>query len=543
MAIKPTLPDNAKWFSALTTHLPMVFYILDAEGTFIMSEGLGLRKLGLKPGQVVGLSVFEVYKDFPDIVQSIKKALCGEYVVFEHAVGDFHVENHLVPEYDEAGKFIGLICAAIDIDKRIQTEKSLDRERTLTQAIMDSVPGILYLYDAEGHLLYWNKSHEELTGYSSEELGRMTLQDWYRGDETELAKIMDRVQIAMKGQVASADANLLLKNGERLPMHLTAVGLNIDGKPHITGIGIDTSELKQAQTRLLDINRNLEAIVEERTKELTEAVQELKDANEKMIAMQRFIIQSEKMAALGNLVAGVAHEINTPIGVGVTGTSHLLDKTQELMKKNAKSGLSDEELDAYLAYVEKAADIVLNNLNRAGKLVKSFKQVSADQTSEPMRTFGVREYIEEILTSLSPMLKRSNTTVRLDCEPGIRIHGYPGGFAQILTNLVTNALSHAFSPGDAGIISIKVEEAESFVHLTFSDNGKGISAENLPKIFDPFFTTNRGNGGTGLGLSILYNLVTQSFSGSLDCESTPGMGTTFHIRLSSVTVPGTVTNL
>jgi PAS domain S-box-containing protein len=532
MGIKPPLPESAKWFSALTTHLPMVFYILDAEGTFIMSEGLGLRKLGLKPGQVVGLSVFEVYKDYPDIVSCIRKALCGEYVVFDHAVGDFHVENHLVPEFDETGKLTGLICAAIDIDKRIQTEKSLDRERTLTQAIMNSVPGILYLYDAEGHLVYWNKSHEELTGYSAEELGRMTLPDWYRGDEAELAKIMEKVRIAMGGQVTSADANLLLKSGERLPMHLTAVGLNIDGKPHITGIGIDNSELKQAQTRLLEMNRNLEAIVEERTRELTEAVQELKTTNEKMASMQRFMIQSEKMAALGNLVAGVAHEINTPIGIGVTGTSHLLDKTQGLRSKHAQDGLEPAELDAYLEYVEKAADIVLKNLNRAGKLVKSFKQVSADQTSEPLRMFGVREYVDEILTSLSPMLKRSHATVQLAGAPGILIRGYPGGFAQILTNLVMNALTHAFCPEDSGIISINIEDVDTYVLLTFSDNGKGIPAEVLPKIFDPFFTTNRGNGGTGLGLSVLYNIVTQSFRGSLDCESTPGSGTTFHIRLS-----------
>lgn len=490
-----------------------------------------MEKLGLEPGQVVGLSVYDVYQEHPDILEAIKRAMHGEYVVFEHAVGDFHVENHLVPQFDEDGKPSGLICAAIDIDKRIQTEKSLDRERTFTQAIMNSVPGILYLYDAEGHLLHWNRAHEELTGYSSEELSRMTLSDWYRGNDTELAQIMERVQEALTGHVTSADANLLLKNGNRLPMHLTAVGMNIDEKPHITGIGIDISELKQAQNALLETNRNLETMVAERTRELTEVIQELQATNEKMASMQRYMIQNEKMAALGNLVAGVAHEINTPIGIGITGSSHLLDMTQELRKKHPAGGVSTVELDAYLEDIEKAADIVLKNLNRAGKLVKSFKQVSADQTSEPTRLFGVREYIDEILTSLSPMIKRSHATVHIHCPAGLRMHGHPGGFAQIVTNLVMNSLTHAFSSGTAGIISMKIEEVDNFVHLTYSDNGKGIPPDILPKIFDPFFTTNRGNGGTGLGLSVLYNVVSQSFGGSVDCESTPGKGTTFIIRL------------
>ena len=531
MEKKARLPDSAKWFSALTTYLPMVFYILDKDGIFLMSEGLGLKKLGLAPGQVVGMSVYDLYQGHPDITAAIKQAMRGEYVVFEHAVGDFHVENHLVPQYDENGNPSGLICAAIDIDKRVQTENSLQRERTFSQALMNSIPGILYLYDEEGHLVHWNKAHEELTGYTAEELQQMTLADWYRGDEEQMARILEKAGSVLDGQVTSSDAALLLKDGTRRPMHLTAAGLTLEGKRYITGIGIDNSELAKAQTQLLETNRNLEAIVAERTRELMMAIEELKATNEKMISMQRYLIQNEKMAALGNLVAGVAHEINTPIDIGITGSSHLLDITQELRKKHPAGGLHAEELDSYLEDIEKAADIVLKNLNRAGKLVKSFKQVSTDQASEPTRIFAVRDYMEEILTSLTPMIKRSHATVHTQCPAGLRMYGHPGGFAQIITNLVMNSLTHAFEPGTAGAISIKVETADDFVHLTYSDNGKGIPPDVLPKIFDPFFTTNRGNGGTGLGLSVLYNVVSQSFGGSVDCESEPGKGTTFFIRL------------
>lgn len=525
------LPDSAKWFSALITYLPMVFYILDRNGIFLMSEGLGLKKLGLAPGQVVGLSVFDVYKDSPDIITSIEEALTGKYVVSEISVNGFHVENHMVPQFDEEGVLTGLICAAIDIGKRIQTEQTLQRELMLNQAIMDSVPGILYLYDEEGHLIHWNKNHEDLTGYSADELGRMTLADWYRGNEADLAMILEKVQFALEGHVTSADANLLMKNGERVPMHLTATGLRIDGKPHITGIGIDISELKRAQMQLLETNKNLESMVAERTRELTDAIRELKTTNEKMMSMQRYMIQTEKMAALGNLVAGVAHEINTPIGIGITASSHLQDMTQELQKKRDASCLTAGDLDTCLDDIGKAADIVLKNLNRAGKLVKSFKQVSADQTSEPTRVFGIREYMDEILISLSPMLKRSRAMLSVHCPEGLFMHGQPGGFAQIVTNLVMNSLTHAFPPGTTGRITIQFTDENAFVHLRYSDDGKGIPPDILPKIFDPFFTTNRGNGGTGLGLSVLFNIVTQAFSGSVDCESQPGEGTTFLIRM------------
>lgn len=531
MAKKPHLPDSAAWFSVLTNHLPMVFYILDRDGVFLMSEGLGLKKLGLKPGQVVGQSVFDVYRNNPDIVEAIKKALSGTYVVFEHAVDNYYVENHLVPQFDESGMLSGLICAAIDIDERIKAEQTLHKERMLSQAIMDSVPGILYLYDDTGHLLHWNKNHEVMTGYSADELGRMTLQDWYRGNEEDLAFVLEKVQYALQGHVTSAEANLLMKNGERVPMHLTAAGLTIEGKPHITGIGIDISELKRAQTQLLETNRNLETTVAERTRELTDAVRELKASNEKMATMQRYMIQTEKMAALGNLVAGVAHEINTPIGIGITASSHLLDITEAFKKKRNNATLTQEALDAYLSDLQEAADIVLKNLNRAGKLVRSFKQVSADQTGEPTRTFEIRSYVEEILTSLSPALKRNNATIHFTCPEGLRIYGQPGGFAQIITNLVMNSLTHAFHKTAKGHITMEITDEKKDIQLRYSDDGSGIEPEILPKIFDPFFTTNRGNGGTGLGLAVLFNIVTQSFGGSVDCESVPDNGTTFLVRL------------
>jgi len=531
MKEKISMPDRVKWFTVLTTHLPMVFYILDKDGIFIMSEGLGLKKLGLVPGQVVGLSAFDVYRDFPDIIGAIQHALAGEYTVTDHCVGAFHIESHNVPQYNDENEVIGLIGAAIDIDERVRMEQSLRREKELTGAIMDSVPGILYLYDEEGHLVHWNKNHEEMSGYSAEELSRMTLSDWF--DDSELNMILEEVQIALQGKTTSSDAHLVVKSGEKIPMHFTAVGLQIEGKSYITGIGIDLSELKKTQEELEETNRNLESKVAERTRELTEANRTLSETYEKMMAMQGYLIQQEKMAALGNLVAGVAHEINTPIGVGITAASHLMDMARELAGLMKRKEADSNALAAYLEDFEQAAGIIMRNLNRAGKLVKSFKQVSSDQSGEQRRLFDVQAYFEEILTSLSPMLKKSKVKVSVHCEKNLEMDGYPGSFAQIITNLISNSVTHAYEDHQPGLIDIRISKEAEMIRVLYRDDGKGISKEDLPRIFDPFFTTNRGAGGTGLGLSIVFNLVSQQFGGTIQCESAPGAGTTFDIHLLS----------
>lgn len=525
------LLNSGEWFNVLTTHLPMVFYALDINGIFTLSEGLGLKKLGLEPGQAVGLSAFDMYKDYPEIIEAINRGLKGENVVFEHNVGDYYIENRLVTQYDENNQITGLICVAIDICDRIIMEQSLKKEKILSKAIMDSIPGILYLYDDEGRLVHWNKNHEELTGHSTAELSKMRFSDWFKDDEKSQAMLIKESQKLLQGESTSSEVYLRIKSGVKIPMQFTAVKLNIDDKPYITGIGIDISKLKHIQKELMDINKNLENKVEERTKELSEANKELTASYDKMKAMQGYLIQSEKMSALGSLVAGIAHEINTPIGVGITAASHLKDITQEFMNFTKSEDINKEELLSYIEDFEQASNIILKNLNRAGKLVKSFKQVSADQASEPKREFNIKEYLDEILISLSPKLNKTKQTITVNCDTKLVIDGYPGAFAQIITNLIINSLIHAYEPKDIGNIIINVSALENMVEIVYSDDGKGIPSSDISKIFDPFFTTSRGSGGTGLGLSVVYNIVKQQFGGTIHCDSYVGKGTTFVIRL------------
>jgi signal transduction histidine kinase len=238
----------------------------------------------------------------------------------------------------------------------------------------------------------------------------------------------------------------------------------------------------------------------------------------------------EKMKALGTLVAGVAHEVNTPVGVAVTAASTLHDDVVRLRDFYARGTMRKTDLEDFVKHADEAGTVLLRNLERASDLIQSFKQVAVDQSSEAKRRIDMKRYLHEILTSLDPYLKRTAIRYRLDCADGIEIDCYPGALAQIVTNLVMNATMHAYGPGQSGQLAIAVEATRDRARLTFHDDGRGIPQEIIGKIFDPFFTTKRGSGGSGLGLHIVYNLVAQQLAGTIHCVSEVGKGTTFVIE-------------
>ncbi len=265
--------------------------------------------------------------------------------------------------------------------------------------------------------------------------------------------------------------------------------------------------------------------------EIESANLELKQTLSMLQATQTQLVQSEKMAALGGLVAGVAHEINTPVGVGVTAASSLRNSAVRLSTLFKDGKMMKADLEDFLDVSEQSTQMILANLNRASNLIHSFKQVAVDQTSEATRQFNVRHYLDEIMTSLGPKLKQTQLRHTVRCPDDIVIDSYPGAMSQIVTNLVMNALTHAYAPGQAGTVEIDVERHGNRLRFDFRDDGKGIEPDIVGKIFDPFFTTKRGQGGSGLGLNIVYNLVTQTLKGHISCQSEPGKGTLFRIEL------------
>ncbi len=259
--------------------------------------------------------------------------------------------------------------------------------------------------------------------------------------------------------------------------------------------------------------------------------QSLEESLEKLRRTQKEMIQSAKMAALGDLVAGVAHEVNTPIGVSVTAASFLAERTRQLRELYEKGEMKRSDLEKYLSLAEESSGSVLSNLERAAELVQSFKKVAADQSSEEKRVFGMKNYLEQILLSLRPQFKRTPHQVSMDCPDDLTLDSYPGAIMQIMTNLIMNSLLHGFADGRPGEISIKVEPAGENVLLTYRDTGVGMDREQKERIYDPFYTTTRGSGGTGLGMNIVYNLVTQTLKGSIMLETSPGKGAVFVLTL------------
>ncbi|PRC91880.1 sensor histidine kinase [Solimicrobium silvestre] len=246
---------------------------------------------------------------------------------------------------------------------------------------------------------------------------------------------------------------------------------------------------------------------------------------------QNSLVQAERLASLGGLVAGVAHEINTPLGITLTGASTLQEATELIQTAMNTGNIKKSEMVRYLETAIESSRLILGNTHRAAELIQSFKQIAVDQTNEIKRPFNVKEYIEEVLMCLAPKLKKTKIQVSVNCATEIELNTYSGAFAQILTNLIMNALTHAYEVDDIGHIDINVQMLNSVLELSFCDDGKGIPAEYLGKIFDPFFTTKLGKGGSGLGLNIVYNLIAKQLDGSIIVESVLGKGTRFIIRI------------
>lgn len=266
---------------------------------------------------------------------------------------------------------------------------------------------------------------------------------------------------------------------------------------------------------------------EERRRELESSIEELKRT-------QKQLVEAEKMASLGNLVAGIAHEINTPIGAGVTYASFFHELTTEMSRSFAEGKITKSGLADYLGRGSEISKGLMINLNRAAELIRSFKEVAVDQASSEKRSFNMKSYVEEILLSLKNMISQGGHAVALSCPEDIEMKSYPGHISQIILNLLTNSITHAFPDGVHGEIEMRITSSDDLVELLYCDNGVGLSPEVQRYLYDPFFTTRRNEGGSGLGMNIVYNLVTQSLGGEIECESEPGEGVLFRIRFPRV---------
>lgn len=283
--------------------------------------------------------------------------------------------------------------------------------------------------------------------------------------------------------------------------------------------------------RLQRQQQQLAQLVDERTRALADAKERAEQALQQLASTMKELVRTEKMAALGQLVAGVAHEVNTPLGVALTASSIVNEESHKLHIRLAEGAIRKQELESYLNKLTQASQLLNTNLQRAAHLVMNFKQVSVDRTSDNQRRFNLAEYLHELLESLRLMWRSRQIDIDIDCPDNIVLDSFPGTLGQIITNFCQNALIHAFKDRPSGKISIRCKIKDSQLEIRFADDGNGISKDNLERIFDPFFTTNRQQGGTGLGLHIVYNLITQKLGGSVSVSSEVGKGTEFMLYL------------
>lgn len=341
-------------------------------------------------------------------------------------------------------------------------------------------------------------------------------------------RLIKRLQ-EYQGQLKQTQQQLLLSNSKLDQQNLL---LEQEVARKTSGLSQAMMDLQQQKQELMNKKQSLKEEIEQRIQtelNLRHKQKELEETIDHLNQAQDRLVQSEKMAALGGLVAGITHEVNTPVGISVTATSFLEERLNRLNTAYQSKTLTPKMLEEFLDEAQQSTHLLASNLGRASELIASFKQIAVDQASEAIRTINLCEYIHEIIRSLQPHIKKTRHHIEVNCADNILLDCPAGAISQIFTNLLMNSLIHGFEHIEQGLIRITVLEDNEHIDIRYTDNGKGVEAEQLAQLFHPFFTTKRDQGGSGLGTHITYNLVRQTLGGSIEVMSEPGHGLHYHI--------------
>ena len=454
------------------------------------------------------------------------------------ALGDY---SQAVPEQgnDEITVFtrsLNAMSAALRerIARLQQSEQRLSESEARFKTLFEMAPLPLTVTDREGVIQAANRALIDAFGDSAQQLvGRRSDQVSFWASAGERQHIWEIYQ--RDGAVQGTVAGVLLPSGLVGSVAIWSSSIVLDGAPAIIWALLDQTEELNAKRELKDLNFSLERRVSERSAALELANRELSAALETLRRTQDELLSAEKMASLGSLVAGIAHELNTPIGNSLLASTALRDRVSEFDAHVAGGALRRSELTAHLAEVRMASELIAGSLHKAAELISSFKQIAVDQTNDQRRIFDLMAAVQDTLATYTPQLRKASCEMVVAIPEGLRFDSYPGNLYQILNNLINNAIQHGFEGRPGGTITLSARElGEGQVEISFSDNGVGMTEEVQRKVFDPFFTTKMGQGGTGLGMHIVYNIVTGILGGRIALDSAPGAGTTIRIVLPRV---------
>ncbi|SHN20231.1 PAS domain S-box-containing protein [Duganella sacchari] len=495
----------------------------------VMMQGVAISLIGFAAGMLM-------FYIFTRGIGRRLEALTGDSQ--QMALGDYN-KALAVHGDDEIAVFTRTLNAmSAALRERIAeletSQQRLSESEARFKTLFDMAPLPLTVSDREGRIITANRALIQTFGSNALNLiGK-------RSDEVPFwASRLERERIWKMyrddGAVHGAVAGVLLPDGSVGSVAIWSSSLTLDGNASIIWALLDLTEELNAKRELKDLNVSLESRVRERSAALERANADLSKALETLQHTQDELLASEKMASLGSLVAGIAHELNTPIGNSLLASTALRDRVHEFEAHVASGALRRSELNTHLQEVGTASELISGSLHKAAELISSFKQIAVDQTNDQRRAFDLLAAVQDTVATYMPRLRRLQCEVVLQIPAGLVFDSYPGGLYQILNNLINNALNHAFEHRHGGTLTVRGERVDDdIVELMFSDDGCGMPDDVLKRVFDPFFTTKMGQGGTGLGMNIVYNLVTGVLGGRITIDSAPNVGTAVRMLLPLV---------
>lgn len=432
-------------------------------------------------------------------------------------------------------------------EQRLAAEKRIVDLNVQLQSLLNAATDFSIISaDTEGNVRVFSRGAERMLGYRADEVIGKSPAMFHRDSEVkmrarELSKQLGRpiagfetfVALAREGGSDTRNWTYVRQDGVgvRVSLTINAIRTGDDELIGYVGIARDLTQQLEAEAQLLKLTLNLENRVRERTEELQTSTNLLQKTLDDLHKTQGQLVQSEKLASLGSLVAAVAHELNTPIGNCLTAASAIHDKTVDFERDIAAGSLRKSQLDSYLAASRNASDLLTRGLERCAALVSNFKQVAANAQGMASRQFYLAPMLEAQCGVLRSALCDRKFVIELDCAQDLQLTSYPEAIEQIIAHVVSNAIIHGFAGRNAGTVRIAVVDDGESLRLTIADDGRGMSDDDRRHAFDPFFTTQLGKGGSGLGLYICYNLATGPLGGTLSAVSAPGQGSTFTLTL------------
>jgi signal transduction histidine kinase len=505
-----------------------------------------------------------ITKTYEQQVMGPAREMAGLYSIIEGATG--HRDAQIWPPLGRSREAFTAMLVAANAYYLSPGSASAEDARRNTETIEKTIPIMTDLADNDLQRMARTVALREGMAKLTEQLAIRTelLRNTIDASQAEAIGVIDELSVKMRQREQKAQetfdrtlsaisrrvlsiavmflgiilsAGVLIALSIRLPLQqiLAAMHAITSGNYDRSVQGTTARDEVGAMARAVEVFRE-NAIAKRKTEdELRASKEKAESALLELNTAQQNLIDAERLAALGGLVAGVAHEVNNPIGISLTVASSFARRAEMFESELRSEPLRRSKLDEFVKISRDAAGQLVANLHRAGELIQSFKQVAVDRSHAERRQFNLSEATDQIVASLKPVLKKAAITLSVDVPEGLFIDGYPGSYGQILTNLFLNAANHAFADGRSGAITISARARGSDdVEIIFADNGAGMTPDVQRQAFDPFFTTRRNEGGTGLGLHIVYNLVTQQLGGRMMLESRLGQGTTFRIIMPKV---------